>query len=139
MPTYRAIAATSVAAPSARDWSAKETNADYDVYEGNYGPSPNYQSGSTPFVRAADGGGFVFENGVPKAQGTFDLRFALSVPNATKCPAPPSGYPIVRVPLLGDPTPSRHILTGIRRGSARQPLIADALATLEERTRNRTW
>ncbi|MDF2967705.1 MAG: Regulatory protein LysR:LysR, substrate-binding [Nocardioidaceae bacterium] len=51
----------------------------------------------------------------------------------------PSGYPIVRVPLRGDPTPSRHILTGIRRGSASQPLIADALATLEERTRNRTW
>ena len=36
----------------------------------------------------------------------------------------PAGYPIVRVPLRGDPTPSRHILTGIRRGSAQQPLIA---------------
>ena len=43
----------------------------------------------------------------------------------------PSGYPIVRVPLRGDPTPSRHILTGIRRGSAQQPLIADALERLE--------
>jgi DNA-binding transcriptional LysR family regulator len=49
----------------------------------------------------------------------------------------PSGYPIVRVPLRGDPTPSRHILTGIRRGSAQQPLIADALATLEASTRGR--
>ena len=45
---------------------------------------------------------------------------------------PPTGYPIVRVPLRGDPTPSRHILTGIRRGSGQQPLIAQALATLEE-------
>ena len=49
----------------------------------------------------------------------------------------PIGYPVVRVPLRGDPTPSRHILTGIRRGSAQQPLIADALATLEATTRDR--
>ena len=49
----------------------------------------------------------------------------------------PIGYPIVRVPLRGDPSPSRHILTGIRRGSAQQPLIADALATLEARARDR--
>ena len=48
----------------------------------------------------------------------------------------PSGYPIVRVPLRGDPTPARHILTGIRRGSAQQPLIAHALATLKARTRD---
>ncbi len=43
----------------------------------------------------------------------------------------PTGYPIVRVPLRGDPTPSRHILTGIRRGSAQQPVIADALSALD--------
>jgi DNA-binding transcriptional LysR family regulator len=49
----------------------------------------------------------------------------------------PTGYPIVRVPLRGDPTPSRHILTGIRRGSAEQPLIADTLATLEASARDR--
>jgi len=42
----------------------------------------------------------------------------------------PTGYPIVRIPLKGNPSPSRHILTGIRRGSAQQPLIALALATL---------
>jgi DNA-binding transcriptional LysR family regulator len=42
----------------------------------------------------------------------------------------PTGYPVVRVPLQGDPAPSRHILTGIRRGSAQQPLVALALATL---------
>jgi DNA-binding transcriptional LysR family regulator len=49
----------------------------------------------------------------------------------------PAGYPIVRVPLRGDPTPSRHILTGIRRGSSQQPLIAGALATLEASARER--
>lgn len=50
----------------------------------------------------------------------------------------PTGYPIVRVPLRGDPTPSRHILTGIRRGSARQPLIARALSMLEESASQRS-
>jgi DNA-binding transcriptional LysR family regulator len=47
----------------------------------------------------------------------------------------PTGYPVVRVPLRGDPTPSRHILTGIRRGSSRQPVIADALAALDASAR----
>ena len=86
---------TNVAAPTATGWTAKETNADYDVYEGTYGPSPNYQSGTTPYRKPADGGGFVFENGKPKLQGSFDLRFALAVPNASKCPVPAGGYPIV--------------------------------------------
>ena len=84
-----------VTPPTATGWTAKETNADYDAYEGSYGPSPNYQSGTTPYRKPPDGGGFVFEDGKPKLQGTFDLRFALAVPNATKCPVPADGYPIV--------------------------------------------
>ncbi|WP_035281355.1 LysR family transcriptional regulator [Brevibacterium album] len=44
----------------------------------------------------------------------------------------PSGYRVVRVPLRGDPVPSRRILTGIRRGSERHPLVAAALRALEE-------
>lgn len=84
-----------VPAPTARDWQRKETRADYDVYEGVYGPSPNYQAGNIPFEQPADGGGFVFENGKPKVQNTFDPRFALAVPNATRCPMPTAGYPIV--------------------------------------------
>ena len=43
----------------------------------------------------------------------------------------PAGYPIVRVPLRGTPKPSRHILTGVRRGSRTQPLLAEALDALE--------
>lgn len=43
----------------------------------------------------------------------------------------PAGYRIVRVPLRGDPTPARHILTGLRRGSRRQPAIATALEALD--------
>ncbi len=47
----------------------------------------------------------------------------------------PSDYPVVRVALRGDPTPSRHILTGIRRGSADQPLIAETLTALQNSAR----
>lgn len=44
----------------------------------------------------------------------------------------PEGYDVVRVPLRGDPVPSRKILTGVRSGSADQPLIAEALTILAE-------
>ncbi|PQZ92312.1 LysR family transcriptional regulator [Arthrobacter sp. MYb227] len=44
----------------------------------------------------------------------------------------PSGYPITRIPLRGDPAPSRHIRTVVRRGSASQPVIAEALEVLKQ-------
>lgn len=44
----------------------------------------------------------------------------------------PEGYPVTRVPLIGEPAPSRHILTGVRRGSAQHPMIAMALSELRE-------
>jgi hypothetical protein len=87
--------ATDVPAPTAKDWQKKDVTADLVVYEGSYGPSPNYQAGNIPFRKPTDGGGFVIENGKPKLQNTFDLRFALAVPDATKCPVPAAGYPIV--------------------------------------------
>lgn len=99
-PTAETFAAmdavkTDVPAPTAKDWQKKDETADLVIYEGSYGPSPNYQAGNIPFRKPTDGGGFVVENGKPKLQNTFDLRFALSVPNATTCPAPAGGYPIV--------------------------------------------
>lgn len=42
----------------------------------------------------------------------------------------PAGYPVARVPLVGDPAPARHILTGVRNGSAAHPDIALALEAL---------
>jgi hypothetical protein len=87
--------ARSVPAPTARDWARKDETVDLDVYEGNYGPSPNYQAGVVPFRKPQDGGGFIIENGAPKLQNTFDLRFALAVPSTAACPTPPSGHPIV--------------------------------------------
>jgi DNA-binding transcriptional LysR family regulator len=44
----------------------------------------------------------------------------------------PDGFDVVRVPLRGDPVPSRKILTGIRSGSGGQPIIAAALTALGE-------
>jgi predicted esterase len=99
-PTEETFAAmddvvANVPAPTASAWQKKEATADMVVYEGSYGPSPNYQAGTVPFRKPADGGGFVIENGKPKLQNTFDLRFALAVPDATKCAPPATGYPIV--------------------------------------------
>ncbi|MEA2750311.1 MAG: hypothetical protein QOI41_4454 [Myxococcales bacterium] len=99
-PTEETFAAmddvvANVPAPSASAWQKKETTVDMVVYEGSYGPSPNYQAGTIPFRKPADGGGFVIENGKPKLQNMFDLRFALAVPDAAKCPVPAAGYPIV--------------------------------------------
>jgi DNA-binding transcriptional LysR family regulator len=44
----------------------------------------------------------------------------------------PPGYPIARVPLRGNPTPARHIVTCVRRGSRNQYAIAVALDALAE-------
>ncbi len=82
-------------APTAHDFVKKDDNADFAVYEGVYGPTPLYQAGTAPFAKPADGGGLVFDGGKPKQQGSVDLRFALAVPDAQRCPAPADGYPIV--------------------------------------------
>ena len=74
-------------------WQQMETTADYDVYQGWYGPVPNYQKGVLPFTSA--GGDFVFDStGKPVLQSTEKMRFTLVVPNATACPPPAAGYPM---------------------------------------------
>jgi hypothetical protein len=66
----------------------------YDVYSGWYGPAPNYQAGVPPYTTT--GGGFVFDGaGHAVVQGSFPMRFTLVVPNATACPMPAGGYPIL--------------------------------------------
>ncbi|CAN5759311.1 hypothetical protein BH09MYX1_BH09MYX1_34560 [soil metagenome] len=84
--------------PKATDsaWVAKEQKTTFDVYEGSYGPVPNYQTGKLPFVDFGDGGGFTFDaNGKPVVQNTVDMRCALAVPVEPACPMPADGYPIV--------------------------------------------
>jgi hypothetical protein len=77
------------------NWKQSTQSASYDVYEGRYGPTPDYQAGTVPFAKTEDGGNFVFENGKPKVQRMYDQRFALAVPLAKDCPMPANGYPIV--------------------------------------------
>ena len=48
----------------------------------------------------------------------------------------PAGLPVIEVPLHGEPTPHRRILSCIRRGSEHQEGIAAGLAALEETARN---
>lgn len=80
-------------------WSAHEQASGlYDVYEGSYGPSPDYQTGTPPFETVADGGFISYDGqGLPIVQREFDLRFALAVPDASNCPEPAAGYPVVLV------------------------------------------
>lgn len=47
----------------------------------------------------------------------------------------PAGHDVVRVPLAGDPVPSRRILSGIRRGSEARPMVEAALDALGEAAR----
>ncbi len=86
-----------VAAPTAAGdkWVLHSAGANYDEYQGSYGPSPNYQAGTIPFEHYGDGGGFVLQNGLPVLQNTFDLRFSIAIPKAATCPMPANGYPIV--------------------------------------------
>jgi hypothetical protein len=78
----------------ATTWTPKDQAADYDVYEGTYGPSPNYQAGAPPYSNS--GGNFVFDpSGKPVMQNTFTQQFCLVVPHAQSCPMPAGGYPIV--------------------------------------------
>lgn len=86
-----------VAPPTAdaSKWKKAEGNADYQAYEGEYGPSPDYQLGTPPFATSGSGGDFAFDSGKPAVQRLFSLRFALVVPSATACPPPADGYPVV--------------------------------------------
>ncbi|HSQ65930.1 MAG TPA: hypothetical protein VLM85_22065 [Polyangiaceae bacterium] len=78
-------------------WKLVKTNVSSEIYEGVYGPAPNYQAGKLPFTNLGDGGNFLFDaSGKPIVQGAFDMRFSLVIPRADAgCPMPPNGYPLV--------------------------------------------
>ena len=65
-----------------QSWTYLRSTSVADIYEGVYGPSPNYQAGLIPFKNPGDGGGFVFDaNGNAVLQSTFTMRFSLVVPH----------------------------------------------------------
>lgn len=76
-------------------WRALRETETHTVYEGEFGNVPDYQHGNIPFSKIEDGGGFEFRGGEPQVAREFPLRFVLSVPNASRCPMPEDGYPIV--------------------------------------------
>lgn len=76
-------------------WKLGTSDVTFTEYRGRYGPTPNYQAGTIPYPLPSDGGQFVFKDGLPVVQNTSDLRFSLTVPSATACPMPATGYPIV--------------------------------------------
>ncbi len=53
---------------------------------------PNYQAGTLPYERPADGGDIRHSGGQPVVQGMIDVCFALTVPKGT---APGGGWPLV--------------------------------------------
>jgi hypothetical protein len=70
-------------------WTGAEADTNIDVYEGSYGPSPDFQRGTIPFLAYGDGGELSFgSDGVPIVEREFELRFALAVPKAAACPEP---------------------------------------------------
>ena len=76
-------------------WTYIESTSSADIYEGIYGPAPNYQAGIVPFKNLGDGGGWVFdENGDPILQGTLTMHFSLVIPKQSACPMPDNGYPL---------------------------------------------
>lgn len=81
----------------ADSWLRKDHDRGFmHVYEGLYGPSPDFQQGEIPFQSYGDGGALTFDaDGTPVVQREFDLRFALAVPDEDRCPMPEAGYPIV--------------------------------------------
>lgn len=76
-------------------WKQYDQTPEADVYEGAYGPAPNFQAGKLPFTNYGDGGSFAFDAaGTPVVQSTFTMRAMMVVPIASKCPMPANGYPI---------------------------------------------
>ena len=56
---------------TAGSWVAKDQSSTMDVYEAEYGPSPDFQKGKIPFIKYGDGGELAFDaNGTPVKQRT---------------------------------------------------------------------
>jgi hypothetical protein len=107
--------------------SLVESRDDIDVYEGTYGPSPDFQRGTLPFRQYGDGGELSFTaDGTPIVEREVELRFALAVPNRTACPEPPAGYPIA---LYAHGTGGNY-RTALGSGDEAESLGARCVATM---------
>jgi hypothetical protein len=107
--------------------SLVDSGESLDVFEGTYGPSPDFQRGTLPFERYGTGGELSFDrDGVPRVERDFEPRFALAVPNAEACPEPRNGYPIV---LYAHGTGGNY-RTMLGSGNEAESLAARCIATM---------
>lgn len=72
-------------------WQSRESAATHTVLHGRYAGAPTFQEGEIPY--RSEGGGIRLDaDGVPVLAGTFEARFALTIPVSAM---PEAGYPIV--------------------------------------------
>ena len=77
-------------------WEMPVTKGAFDLYAGEYGPSPDFQAGMIPFEQNGQGGELRLRSGRQAHRARkFTLRGAIAVPHASRCPMPAAGYPIV--------------------------------------------
>ncbi len=90
---FREVIRRDLPVPIARDVEIRSEPEDSVIYLGVY-DSPNFQSGDFPYRSLENGGGFEVDpdSGDPILQGSFELRFSMSLPTA---PMPAEGWPVV--------------------------------------------
>jgi pimeloyl-ACP methyl ester carboxylesterase len=90
---FREVIRRDLPAPIARDVEIRSEPEDSVIYLGVY-DSPNFQAGDFPYRTLENGGGFEIDpvSGDPIIQGSFELRFSMSLPTS---PMPAEGWPVV--------------------------------------------
>ncbi len=93
MGRFRDVIYRDVPAPTPRDIMSRTASNEMVLYTGRY-DSPNFQAGEYPYQSLANGGDFELDpaTGDPILQGSFDLRFSMSLPTGE---TPPNGWPVV--------------------------------------------
>lgn len=106
-----------------------------DVYEGQYGPSPDYQAGVPPY-NTGNGELAFLADGTPDLQREFTARFVLVVPDATACPMPSNGYPMVLYAHGTGGDYRSYVRNGIARALAERCLASMGVDQIFQGTRD---
>jgi hypothetical protein len=78
--------------PRLIDIDAGTAGEGFITFRGHYGPNPVFQSGAAPYGEIGSGDFVPDAQGIPRPQGTEDIRFVLTVPTNRTRPA--GGWPI---------------------------------------------
>lgn len=82
---------TSGPMPALLNSSFDRGGTNYLITNGHYGPNPNFQAGTAPYVPLGSGGFVIGSDGVPTVQNTSPIRFALTIPDGAM---PAAGWPV---------------------------------------------